>query len=424
MLKSELIRPRIKIQDGQVFTRPLKADYHYLAVANDLIRLFQAHRGRSRGEWAEILRDYEGDRLDYPIIRGLAAVLESQGTFGSEPPVEPVALRTALFHRGPITTRRDLFNLTTRPQALAETAAQFDLTTDQAEQVLFADLAEEQILLDPGQPFSPGDLIARYNLELARGLLYWAREVRIWIQGNYKDLFRYIKLFKLMYTIRPDKEAAGYRVTLHGPLSPFVKSTIRYGLQFAKFLPALLLCDRWRMEADVLPPKAPGPEPLLYRLDYRTDLRGHFRGSTPFDSRLEADFAAEFEAKYSGPKRKWELAREDELIVVGDTVMIPDFSLTHRKDGRRALLEIVGFWHPRYLQRKLAKVRQAGRQDLILLVYESVNVAEGAFEEASAGKVLTFSRKPILKDVLAAAERCAVLPENRPARIKGVNRLA
>lgn len=91
--------------------------------------------------------------------------------------------------------------------------------------------------------------------------------------------------------------------------------------------------------------------------------------------------------------------------------MIPDFSFTHRKDGRRALLEIVGFWHPNYLRRKLAKVRQAGRRDLILLVYESANVAEGEFEAASAGEVLTFVRKPILKDVLAAVERCAVPPE-------------
>ena len=166
------------------------------------------------------------------------------------------------------------------------------------------------------------------------------------------------------------------------------------------------------MEADVQPPKAPSATPLRYSLDDRTNLRSHFKGSGPFDSQLEADFAAEFEAKYSGAKRKWELAREDELIVVGDTVMIPDFSLTHRKDGRRALLEIVGFWHPHYLKRKLAKVRQAGRKDLILLVYESVNVAEGAFEEASAGEVLTFSRKPILKDVLAAVERCAIPASN------------
>jgi predicted nuclease of restriction endonuclease-like RecB superfamily len=412
MLKSELIRPRIKIRDGQVSTRPIQANYRYLTVANELVKLFQAHVGRSRGQLTEALRDYEGDRLDYPVIRGLAAVLEARCTFGNDPPIRPADLRATLFGQGPVTRQRDLFSQTSRKQVIAETVVTTGLTEAEIETSIFADLAEEQLLLATGDPIAPGDLIARYNLELARGLLYWAREMRIFVQDSYKDVFKYIKLFKLMYTVRHVGQAKGYHITLHGPISPFVKSTMRYGLQFAKFLPALLLCDQWRMDADVLPPGAPRSSPLRYTLDDRTDLRTHFKASGPFDSQLEADFAAEFEAKYSGAKRKWVLAREDELIVVGDTVMIPDFSLTHRKDGRRALLEIVGFWHPEYLRRKLAKVQEAGRQDLILLVYESVNVAEGTFEAASAGEVLTFSRKPILKDVLAAVERCAVPPDH------------
>ena len=408
MLKSELIRPRLKIQNGQVSTRPIEADYHYLQVANDLAALFRAHMGHSRGQLAAALQDYEGDSLDYPILRGLAAVLEDRCTFGSAPPVEPIDLRRRLFQQGPVTRQLDLFNQTSREQLLTQTAASLGLAPAQIETALFADLAEEQILLDAGEPIAPGDLIARYNLELARGLLYWAREVRIVIQDNYKDIFKYIKLFKLMYTLRPAQ--SGYHLTLHGPISPFVKSTIRYGVQFAKFLPALLLCQRWHMEADVQPPHTPAKEPLRYTLNDQSSLRSHFKTSGLFDSRLEADFAAEFEAKYGGAERQWLLTREDEVLVVGDTVMIPDFAFTHRRDGRRALLEIVGFWHPQYLQRKLAKVRQAKRRDLILLVYEDVNVAEGAFEAASAGEVLTFSRKPVLKDVLAAVERCATSP--------------
>jgi len=410
MLKSELIRPRLEIRGDRVWTRSLPADYRYLTTAGELNSLFQRHVGRSRGALAEALRDYEGDSLDYPVIRGLAAVIEDRCIFGSDPPVKPDDLRAALFCQGPVTRRQDLFNQATRDQVLAEAAAQFDLTVEQIEAALFADLAEEQILLDPGEPLPPGDLIARYNLELARGLLYWAREVRLRVHDGYKDLFKYIKLFKLMHTIHPLASGDGYHVTLHGPISPFVKSTIRYGVQFAKFLPALLLCRRWRMEADVQPPQARSRASLRYTLDDRTDLRTHFKASDPFDSQLEADFAAEFEAKYGGARRQWKLAREDELILVEDTVMIPDFSFTHRKDGRRALLEIVGFWHPDYLRRKLIKVRQAGRRDLILLVYKSANVAEGEFEAASAGEVLTFVRKPILKDVLAAVERCAVSP--------------
>jgi predicted nuclease of restriction endonuclease-like RecB superfamily len=445
LLKSELIRPRLVIRDGQVRPRRLPADYRYLTIAGELAELFLRQVGRSRGTLTETLRDYEGDSLDYPIIRGLAAVLEGRCTFASPESIlakeggdalaiSPSDLRAELFRQGPVTEVPDLFSPTTREGVLAETADRFGLTVEGVETALFADLAEEQILVDPGEPFAPGDLIARYNLEVARGVLYWAREVRLVVGDGYKDLFKFVKLFRLMYSITPLQPppskgggknelpsppsrggvgggAGGYHITLHGPISPFVKSTIRYGVQFAKFLPALLLCGRWEMEADVQPPGVPSREPLQYTLDDQTELRSHFKASGLFDSRLEADFAAEFEAKYGGDARRgWELAREDELILAGDTVMIPDFSFTHRKDGRRALLEIVGFWHPQYLSRKLAKVRQAGRQDLILLVYKSANVAEGEFEAASAGEVLTFTRKPVLKEVLAAVERCAVAP--------------
>ncbi|GAB4542825.1 MAG: hypothetical protein Kow0063_35340 [Anaerolineae bacterium] len=49
MLKSELIRPRLEIRDGEVRARRLAADYRYLAMAGELIDLFQRHVGRSRG---------------------------------------------------------------------------------------------------------------------------------------------------------------------------------------------------------------------------------------------------------------------------------------------------------------------------------------------------------------------------------------
>lgn len=410
MLRSELIRPRLEVQGDRVWTRSVPIDYHYLRIAGELGALFRRHVGRRRGELDDALRDFEGDSLDYPVIRGLAAVLERNCTFDREPPVDPALLRAALFARGPVTRKRDLFHPASRAEVVAETAADFGLTPQEVEDAMFADLAEEQVLRDAGDPVAPGDLIARYNLELARGLLYWAREVRLQTHDHYKDLFKYLKLFKLMYTLRPMGPGGagapeGYHVTLHGPISPFVASTIRYGLQFAKFMPAILLGERWRMEADVQPPRISRRDPLRYTLTDATDLRTHFKPSTMFDSRLEADFAAEFEEKYSGPQRPWILSREDELIVTGDTVMIPDFALTHRKDGCRVLIEIVGFWHPHYLRRKLEKVRQAGRRDLILLVYKSVNVAQETFAEASAGEVLMFTRRPILKDVLAAAER-------------------
>jgi predicted nuclease of restriction endonuclease-like RecB superfamily len=410
MLRADLIRPRLEYQGQQVMPVALPSNYHYLGMAADLIRLVQSYVGQRRGDLDEALKTYEGDSLDYPIIRGLASVLESRATFGNEPPVAPELIRAAMFQQGPIIYENDLFSLKTRAQALAETAIQFNITPEQVDMALFADLAEEQTLIKTGDFISPGDLIGRYNMEVARGLLYWAREMRLTVYDRYKDVFKYIKLFKLMHTITPLTDRPGYHITLHGPISPFVTSTMRYGLQFAKFLPALMLCENWHMEAEVRPPNH--NQWLRYTLDEQTPLKSHFKGSGLFDSKLEADFAAEFEEKYGGAARLWELAREDELIILGDTVMIPDFSLTHRKDGRRALVEIIGYWSPAYLQRKLAKIHQAQRADLILVVYESANVAEGTFEAVSVGEVLTFAKKPVLKEIMAAAERCAKAMSN------------
>ena len=87
---------------------------------------------------------------------------------------------------------------------------------------------------------------------------------------------------------------------------------------------------------------------LTYRLDHTAALTSHFRRSGEFDSRMEADFAAEFHAKFGDQRGRWLLTREDEVILLGDTVTIPDFALTHKQDGRRALIEIMGFWHPDY----------------------------------------------------------------------------
>ncbi|HCI78185.1 MAG TPA: hypothetical protein DHW02_00680, partial [Ktedonobacter sp.] len=101
---------------------------------------------------------------------------------------------------------------------------------------------------------------------------------------------------------------------------------------------------------------------------------------------------------------KWLLTREDEVLVLGDTVMIPDFALTHKESGHRVLIELVGFWHLDYLRRKVEKVRTAHCRNLLLLVYEGVNLAAEALQDVP-GEVLYFKNKPVLKEVMAAVER-------------------
>jgi predicted nuclease of restriction endonuclease-like RecB superfamily len=407
MLTSDLVRTRLKTRGDSLSVSWLDPkDPHWQRTAADLLRLFAAQVGRARGGWDAALDAYIGGRVDYTVIRGLAKVLEDAAEFRqAETAVIPADLRRHLFTHGAAFLTPDLFHPHTRADVLAGAAAELGITPEMIEAALFADRPAEQRLISLGAAWTPDSLIARYNLELARGVLYWAEGMQVEIHDSYKDFWKFVKLFKLMFWGAP-LPGGGYSVALDGPISPFVAATTRYGRQFAAFLPALLLCERWQMSATVQPPGM--TRKRTYRLDTKSALRTHFKRSGEFDSRLEADFAADFAERFGGTRGKWLLSREDEVLLLGDTVMIPDFSVTHKKSGVRVLIELVGFWTPEYLRRKVEKVRAAGRRDLLLLVYEGINLSPDRLADVP-GEVLYFKNKPVLKDVMAAVERVAVL---------------
>ncbi len=404
MLTADLVRPRLRTRGDQLTIELLPDNPFWRRTAADLIDLFRRQAGSSLSQWGRALEAYEGSRTDYSLLRGLAKVLEDAARFTPLPTGhDPAVIRARLFAQGPVFRQPDLFHPHSRDQIIAYAAEQLGLTSAAIEAALFADRPAEYVMTDSGPEWTPEALIARYNLELARGVLYWCSQMRVTIQDSYKDFWRYLKFFKLMFDAAP-RPAGGYSVTLDGPISPFVKATTRYGRQFAAFLPALFLCDRWQLTADVRPPQS--QMQLTYRLDQDSPLRTHFKHSGLYDSRLEADFAADFESKFGGERGHWALTREDEVLLLGDTVMIPDFAATHKGDGRRALIEIVGYWTPEYLNRKLEKVRAAQRHNLILLVYEGVNLTPDRLMHVP-GEVLYFPNKPVLKEVMTAIERCA-----------------
>ncbi len=430
MLTSDLIRPRLRIQGSTLRVEMVnEQDPSLQQTAQDLIRLFQHSRGQTQAAWEEAVRVYEGTNVDYVLIRGLAKVLMDAATFTPLPtPLPPATLREQVFARGPVFEKADIFHPVAREEVLQEAAYEPGLSIEELDEMLFADRRASYRLTEIGLVWTPTALLARYNLELARGALYWASHITIEVSNNYKDLWKYgthtepahqesaiaqtaykdlwhyIKLFKLMFWAQPLPEG-GYRIDLDGPISPFVSATTRYGRQMAAFLPALLLCEYWRMHAYVRPPQAQGE--TLYRLDHTCTLKTHFKSSGMFDSRLEEDFAREFEQKMGGRRGHWRLLRESEVLLLGDTVMIPDFALIDEADEtRKILIELVGFWHPTYLKRKVEKVHAANSAHLLLLVYQGLNVTEEAFE-GSASEVIFFQNKPVLKEVMETVEAMA-----------------
>ena len=285
-----------------------------------------------------------------------------------------------------------------------------------ARRLLYADRPSERVLAKAPR-WDGRRFLARYNLELARGVLYDAERVVLTARGGWRDVFRSVKLARLMYRLERG-EGRTYRLELTGPAAAFVGRTQRYGRRFARALPALARAPGWSVEADLVR----DGRRLLYRLDGRAPLGPRRRGRPGYDSAWERSLAGEFEAKVGAERAGWSLRREATPVAVGGELFLPDFTLVH-DDGREALVEIVGFWTPDYLETKLRKVRAAGLEHLVLVVYRGLAVGGGgeapgtstvreppATYDALPGAVLWFTNKPRIRLVLEAAERVARRP--------------
>jgi len=399
MLTKDLLRYRI--DDGRIspsFLDP--GSPRYSQAARDLIAIFGGHIGKTLGELEEAIEKYAASRTDYRILRGLAKVLMSFAEVEARGS-DAAAVREAVFERAagswPVVRRKGSPLGADRHSILEEVAGAAGLTAAQLEEKLYADLPERRRLAGFAARREPEALIARYNMELARGLLYWAERLVIDVEDSYQDVFRYIKLCRLMSAVT--RRESGYRIELDGPLS-LLRGTLRYGLKMAVFLPALALCRTWRMEA-VIVKKG---ERLNFALDDQSRLVSHFRRFPLFDSSLESDFAADFQKAFERRRHAWRLARADAVIPLErNEVMIPDFTLRNQ-NGREVYLEIVGFWTPEYLSRKIAKVKAARLDNLILAVSNRLALGE---ETAKELDVLWFAGRLPAADVVERADLLA-----------------
>ena len=268
---------------------------------------------------------------------------------------------------------------------------------------LYADLAENRILTQFDAP-TPSDLLHRYNLSQVQGVFYRASHLTINahrnVPGEYKLLFRYLKLFQLMAYIEGDADH-GFTITIDGPTSLFSPST-RYGLAIAKLIPALLHVTRWSLSATLQTRDfyTNNWKTGRFSLDSDCGLVSHYPPGKPYDSMLEASFAERWESL----KTDWVLEREVDLIPIPGSVMIPDFRLVH-PDGRTFLLEIVGYWRPEYLQKKFSQVRRAECDNLILAISERLNLEKAGVKVSDVpARIVWFKDKLLPKAVLAVMD--------------------
>ena len=390
----------------EVVPRRLQLTADTLALAANLIALFRAAQGETRGAIETELQVLEGDQTDYRLKRGLAHLLASDfSTFEVGSPLEPAALRQRVFPLSALSVpspQQSLATLTAVADALSRELAR-DIGPEQVRAWLYADLPEAHVLTSFEAP-TPEGLLERYNLAQAQGVLYRASQVVLTAHrndpGEYKLLFRYLKLFGLMAYIEGDADH-GFTLTVDGPASLFTPSP-RYGLALAKLLPALLHVTRWSLTATLVPRQQSSAitQGTRFTLEAGCGLVSHYPPGPPYDSMLERAFSE----RWAQTPTAWQLEREVDLIPLPGSVMVPDFRLVH-PDGRSVLLEIVGYWRPEYLRKKFAQVRRAGRADVILAVSERLNLERaGVKRDNIPARVVWFKDRVLPQAVLAVLE--------------------
>ncbi len=385
---------------------PRFADREHRPLAAKVLGAFEESVGDSHGELDAALTDLEREAEDFKLVRGLGKLLEREASFETRAPVDPERARRAAFEAGEavgVTSESE------RDRALERAAADFGTGPGAVADSLYADLESRQVLASVTDRFDPDDLIAQYNLSLAQTALFDATEIRI-RSSDPRRLVSAVKRLGLLYEVR--NTTSGRELLVTGPDALF-RSTRRYGTRFARLLRSVVDTADWELTATIDdrgaertlelsnadPLRPPDAEPVV---------------EVSYDSTVERDFAARFSAL----DLDWDLTREPEPLEVGASVMIPDFVFDYRYGDFRVYFEIMGFWTPEYVEKKLAQLDDVESVELLVAVDESLNAGDEI--EARDHRAIPYSGTVGIKAVRDAlrryeddlvAENAAALPD-------------
>jgi predicted nuclease of restriction endonuclease-like RecB superfamily len=349
--------------------------HQYLECAEQMLRAYRAGIGRTRRELHQAVWGILANEPDCPPrrIEALAKLLDDRSTFQRDRRGRAAALRREVFRLAasshPLVRRSDRLFGHAECEVKAAIAAQLGRTWDEIDRELFADVIDFHRLAAFEGYADGAALLARYNVAQVQVALFGAVSMTVRARDDFKTILRYAKLARLMHRIR--QAAPGeYTIVLDGPAS-VLRQSRRYGVAMARFLPALVACRGWRMRAEI---RRRGGTPFWLDLAAEDGLSSHLPPPDEFDSALEEGLARRWGPE---PREGWRLVREGEILHRHQQVFIPDFLLRH-EDGRTALLEIIGFWTPEYLQQKLETLRAFPDQRILLAVAEPAKkVLEG-----------------------------------------------
>jgi uncharacterized protein len=364
MLTSDLA---INFRRGdKVFPQLIHTDNQgYLRDAAVLIEIFEEFLSKTRSELERELEEYIGTGTDFRVLRGLIKLLNDRSEFETSAPAEPSEIRQKVFLEArkfhPI-----LPNSEAKKEVLELIASEFNTDAATISANLYADLSAQQRLIS-FETIEPETLLDLYNLAQAQAIFYRCVEMKIMVApsdaANYRAIFGWIKHFGLIHSVVGNSNI-GYEITLTGAASLFQKSQ-KYGIQMAVFLPALLLCGNWKMRAEIND-KQRGT--LFYELtSAQTELVSNRYDAPEYENPVHE----KLKKAWGKSSANWKLEENKEVLDLGKTAFIPDFVLTS-PDKDKIYLDVLGFWTPKSLQKRLDEFRAANYKKFILAAWQDL----------------------------------------------------
>ena len=329
-------------------------------------------------------------------IAAFSKLLDEAATFDTDRRGRAAELRVKVFARSaqfhPLVTSADHMFERTEMEVKQLIAAELGEPWEKIERALYADVIDMQPMVAFEGYASPAALLSRYNVAQLQACLYRAERMTVTARADFAAIVRYAKLARLLLDIfrtGPDE----YRMDLSGPAS-VLEETRRYGINFARFLPALLSCRDWSLSATL---RTPWGWKAALNLNSESGYTSGRPAPDEFDSSIEEDFAR----KWGEAQEGWRLSRESAILHEGQLTFVPDFLFRH-EDGREALLEIVGFWTPQYLAAKRKTLSRFRQHHILIAVPQRT-----AKEDVSTPEVIVY--KTVLK-VEAVLEKLRGMP--------------
>jgi uncharacterized protein len=365
------------------------------------IAAYRGHIGRSLSEVRNAARSALA-ALRPDRIEAVVELLDDKAEYAWPPVGGQAERRLRVFDAA--ARRHPLVAADAARSGLAAEFGRAPASGDEAVAMLYADYPAFHRLVAFADDYTAEDLRADYDLAQAQAVLYDAVSVEVDAGADLRHIVQYARLSRLLH--RLERGAGGrYRLRFDGPNS-ILRQTHAYGVDFAKFLAALVQARDWRLRASVVLRK--GWRPATFTLAPADGLRSRVPAPRLFDSGLEERFARKFGEARDG----WSLRREALLLEAGERLVVPDFVFSH-DDGTVVALEIVGYWTPEYLAGKLEKLARVTSPVPVIVAVRRAWALRAARLPA---EVLPFGTAILLKDLMARLEAYRPMRRQRGGR--------